>query len=94
MIDIKFDGYDMTVTGHAKEDVCVAVSTLAGTLGIALETIAPRSDNKVCLDKGAGRISCVPVDTEEAAVDTIFRTIRAGVRELAESYPEEVRCEE
>lgn len=87
----------LAVRGHAdfapegRDIVCAAVSALVETLALGLERITPGN--------GGARITPGEADfwLEEAAdpaADAVFRTIVAGLADLAASYPEFVRFED
>jgi uncharacterized protein YsxB (DUF464 family) len=90
-------GYHLAVQGHAgfapkgKDVVCAGVSALVETLAIGLERIAPGG--------GRARVAAGSADfwlepEADPATRAVFRTVAAGLADLAASYPRFVRFED
>ena len=105
MTTIKYDlnNYTVELTGHAgydvpgKDIVCAGVSTLFFTLVNTLDEmgrdrIRPLHPRVWMGDGEAGVTARVDDDNREK-VRTVFETVAAGFRMMAEKYPENVKFE-
>lgn len=101
MIRVEYDrgGCHVAVTGHAGyaergEDIlCAAASMLLQTLAAAVRELRARGlaeDAAVSLFRGAGEVSCVPVEEYRCVVRTVMDSIVLGYELLARDYTEYV----
>lgn len=94
----------MRLLGHAgaaprgQDLVCAGASTLACTLGAAVERMYEQRMLRRCprveLEEGRAEIIAVPKKRFRQEVLMVFWTVQTGLGGLAESFPGNVRMEE
>ena len=97
MIEVWLDRTALTVRGHAgfsrygSDIVCAAASMLAFALAEAVQAAGMKTPPVIESGCGRFRLEAFADGQEQARLDGMFETVRAGYRLLSARYPEHVR---
>ena len=97
MIEVWLDRTALTVRGHAgfsrygSDIVCAAASMLAFALAEAVQEAGMKTPPVIESGCGGFRLEVSADKREQARLDGMFETVRAGYRLLSARYPDYVR---